>query len=274
MEESRTYLRPISCLVRRGGRKLERSPKETRMEVLSIWLALACLPNMEHGIFTNNETTGKGMGAICPFSNSISGTSVTMRNHLCHSSWHCLTVPNFSCIQEEHKESLNRRRECLVLCKHWNLLLIETLVLYFYEKKSPWKSNKHQFNSKPDQAPKWNLIYGKERKIPSFKQENNCKNEKLHCSEGNQFYKIQIQCTHSSGQDTAQVHSPKPVQQAPGDSTLELCTALLQAAPADPVPLSCPRSQEPRPAPHMARGTSPGRSQGLNSTCREETVLL
>lgn len=88
--------RLISCLVKRSGRKLERSPKETRMEMFSIWLALSCLPDMEYGIFTNHETTGKGMGAICPFSNSMSGTSVTMRNHLCHSSWHCLTVPNFS----------------------------------------------------------------------------------------------------------------------------------------------------------------------------------
>lgn len=124
--------RLISCLVRRGGRKLERSPKETRTEMLSIWLALSCPPDMEHGIFTNNETTGKGMGAICPFSNSISGTSVTMRNHLCHSSWHCLTVPNFSCNTRGTQRVTAQKKGMSGALQTLDLLVIETLLLYFY----------------------------------------------------------------------------------------------------------------------------------------------
>lgn len=44
----------------------------------------------------DSQTTGKGIGAIWPFGNFIFQTSVTTRNCLCHSSWHCFTVPNFS----------------------------------------------------------------------------------------------------------------------------------------------------------------------------------
>lgn len=59
-----------------------------------------------------------------------------------------------------------------MLCKHWNLLVIEILVLYFYFKKYFWESNKPQFNSKPDQqSPKM--------KINAQEGKKNCKNEKL-----------------------------------------------------------------------------------------------
>lgn len=179
--------RLIGCLVRRGGRKLERSPKETRMEMLSIWLALSCLPDMEHGIFTNTETTGKGMGAICPFSNSISGTSVTMRNHLCHSIWHCLTVPNFSCNTRRtqrvtaQKMGMSGALQTLELACNWDPCFV-----FLWKKSLLGKViNINLILNQTNRGTKWNLTYGKERKIPSFKQENNRKNEKLHCSESN-----------------------------------------------------------------------------------------
>lgn len=100
---------------------------------------------------------GKGMGAICPFSNSISGTSVTMRNHLCHSSWHCLTVPNFSCNTRTQRVTAQKKGMSGAL-QTLDLLVIGTLVLYFYFKKSFWKSNEHQLNSKPDQTEPQNEI--------------------------------------------------------------------------------------------------------------------
>lgn len=134
--------------------------------MLSIWLALSCLPDMEHGIFTNNETTGKGMGAICPFSNSISGTSVTMRNHLCHSSWHCLTVPNFSCNTRGTQRVTAQEKGMSGALQTLDLLVIETLLLNFYLKKNLFGKviNINLIRNQTNRVPKWNLIYGKERK--------------------------------------------------------------------------------------------------------------